>query len=173
MFCPKCGAELPEGAQFCNKCGQQLGNAPVTPAPRKKEPFKLPTRRGWISLAFSTILFILAFTPFVHPGVSLLSVSAFDAHAMFGLAKIFMIMSMAIYLCYVAVSLIDLGIPAAIKKFIPLAFYGLFAFSQLFTFIGCIIRDGITMGASWYIIMLFVVIATVYEVLPKFFNVDD
>ncbi|MCK4402855.1 MAG: zinc-ribbon domain-containing protein [Dehalococcoidia bacterium] len=25
MFCPKCGAENPEGAKFCSKCGAELG----------------------------------------------------------------------------------------------------------------------------------------------------
>jgi len=25
MFCPKCGAENPEGAKFCSKCGAALG----------------------------------------------------------------------------------------------------------------------------------------------------
>jgi uncharacterized membrane protein len=25
MFCPKCGAENPEGAEFCSKCGAALG----------------------------------------------------------------------------------------------------------------------------------------------------
>lgn len=25
MFCPKCGAENPEGSKFCSKCGAELG----------------------------------------------------------------------------------------------------------------------------------------------------
>ncbi len=25
MFCPKCGAENPDGAKFCSKCGAELG----------------------------------------------------------------------------------------------------------------------------------------------------
>lgn len=29
MFCPKCGTQLPEGAQFCANCGNQLGGAAV------------------------------------------------------------------------------------------------------------------------------------------------
>ena len=31
MFCPKCGAEIPEGAQWCPKCGAQQGTPPQTP----------------------------------------------------------------------------------------------------------------------------------------------
>jgi len=29
MFCPKCGAENPEGAKFCSKCGAELAAAPA------------------------------------------------------------------------------------------------------------------------------------------------
>ena len=32
MFCPKCGAENPEGAKFCSKCGAELG-APAATKP--------------------------------------------------------------------------------------------------------------------------------------------
>lgn len=31
MFCGKCGSQVPDGAQFCNKCGQPMGAAVVTP----------------------------------------------------------------------------------------------------------------------------------------------
>ena len=35
MFCPKCGAELPDGATFCGQCGTSISsNAPVNPAPQ-------------------------------------------------------------------------------------------------------------------------------------------
>jgi TM2 domain-containing membrane protein YozV len=30
-FCDKCGAELPEGAQFCNKCGKAINVDPNAP----------------------------------------------------------------------------------------------------------------------------------------------
>jgi len=29
MFCKKCGAEVPEGTPFCERCGQKLENASV------------------------------------------------------------------------------------------------------------------------------------------------
>jgi uncharacterized membrane protein len=30
MFCPKCGAENPDSAKFCSKCGAALGAVPVS-----------------------------------------------------------------------------------------------------------------------------------------------
>lgn len=36
MFCPKCGAQLPDGSSFCGRCGAQLAarpNGATTPAP--------------------------------------------------------------------------------------------------------------------------------------------
>jgi uncharacterized membrane protein YvbJ len=30
-FCDKCGADLPEGAQFCNKCGKAVTTDPFAP----------------------------------------------------------------------------------------------------------------------------------------------
>lgn len=40
-FCPKCGAELPEGAEFCPKCGANLKNFEV-----KKEENKAPVKKA-------------------------------------------------------------------------------------------------------------------------------
>ena len=171
MFCKKCGTQLPDETEVCPNCGEVL-KAPARPA--AKEAFKLPNYRGLLSLGFATVLFLLAFTPFIdgNVSVSLLSIEAFNAHATFGIAKIFMIMSLVIYFGYVAVSFIDLGIPSLIKKFIPLCFYGLFLFSQLFVFIGCCILRGVTMGAAWYIILVWLAFAVVFELVPKLFKVD-
>ena len=43
MFCPRCGAQIPDGATFCTKCGNQLpdgqrqaGSVPPAPAPRRR-----------------------------------------------------------------------------------------------------------------------------------------
>ena len=32
MFCPKCGAQLPDGSRFCASCGSQIGGAPAPAA---------------------------------------------------------------------------------------------------------------------------------------------
>ena len=29
-FCTKCGAKIPDGAKFCNSCGEKLGNSPTS-----------------------------------------------------------------------------------------------------------------------------------------------
>ena len=47
MFCPRCGATLPDGAGFCSSCGAQLGGAPGDHTP----PPVQPRRRSWVLLA--------------------------------------------------------------------------------------------------------------------------
>lgn len=64
--CPKCGAELPAGSAFCNRCGAPLGGAPApaalpSPAPAAPEPEE-EIWRGRFSgkaLAHGWILWIL------------------------------------------------------------------------------------------------------------------
>lgn len=47
-FCPKCGANLPEGAIFCGECGMALTNDPVQPQqaqvqqPQHQQPMQQP-----------------------------------------------------------------------------------------------------------------------------------
>ena len=41
MFCPHCGATLPEGSMFCAQCGQRVTAVPPvqpTPVPAAKKP---------------------------------------------------------------------------------------------------------------------------------------
>ena len=54
MFCPKCGAQLPDNATFCNQCGNPL--APTKAAPSK--PFRL----GLSAPLTGLILKLIAFT---------------------------------------------------------------------------------------------------------------
>ena len=170
MFCPKCGTQLPDNAEFCSGCGANLSSAP-----KAKEKFAPPTRREYISLAFATVIFLLAFAPYIEANrsVSMLSVEAFQVSALLGIAKLFNIIALVLYLGYVAISFMDLGLPAIIKKIAPLAFYGLFAFSQLFVFIFSVANRGITMGAAWYIMMACLALAVVFQLVPSLFKVED
>ena len=49
MFCEKCGAQLPDTAQFCNKCGNTLRKstnmvqAPIRKKPNVSQNFKMPS----------------------------------------------------------------------------------------------------------------------------------
>ena len=44
MFCPKCGAQLPDDAGFCYKCGAKVGGgAPQQQAPRQTQEVLAPT----------------------------------------------------------------------------------------------------------------------------------
>jgi len=56
MFCPACGKQSPDSAEFCSKCGSSIErlimNAPVRSKPKKKRM----QLGGWIALA----LFLLA-----------------------------------------------------------------------------------------------------------------
>ena len=46
-FCPRCGAQLPDGAKFCTSCGAPLAAAPAAnPAPQAA-PAAQPTQAGW------------------------------------------------------------------------------------------------------------------------------
>lgn len=65
MFCPKCGAQLPEGTKFCPVCGSPPG------AEKKKGVlsifFKLGTAAAWvigIRIALVLAPFFLDFTSF-------------------------------------------------------------------------------------------------------------
>lgn len=45
MFCPNCGAQLPEGAMFCKECGKQISahQTPQTPPPPPVNPINQGT----------------------------------------------------------------------------------------------------------------------------------
>lgn len=43
MFCPKCGAKLVDGAEFCSKCGVQLNKPSAVTEPKPAEVYTEPT----------------------------------------------------------------------------------------------------------------------------------
>lgn len=61
--CPKCGKEIPEGAQTCPECGAELAERPVRRVPNipRREPDSLPERPGKVEskgIPMKTILIV-------------------------------------------------------------------------------------------------------------------
>lgn len=42
MFCPRCGAQAPDGSRFCQKCGANVQATPVTPRQAPTQPYVPP-----------------------------------------------------------------------------------------------------------------------------------
>lgn len=83
MFCPKCGANLKDGAKFCHVCGNNMGDGtPVTPQqqPVQQQPVQQeqPAEHGqgfdiskmpmssWIIAGSATLGLICTFLPWVR-----------------------------------------------------------------------------------------------------------
>ena len=57
--CTKCGAEVPEAAQFCQKCGQPQVGAPPNPGYRSAAPPYQPATSGLSENAAATLSYVL------------------------------------------------------------------------------------------------------------------
>ena len=57
--CTKCGAEIPETAQFCQKCGQPQAAAPPNPGFRPPSPPYQPATTGLSENAAATLSYVL------------------------------------------------------------------------------------------------------------------
>jgi uncharacterized membrane protein len=57
--CTKCGAEVPEAAQFCQKCGQPQVAAPSNPGWRPPSPPFQPATAGLSENAAATLSYVL------------------------------------------------------------------------------------------------------------------
>ena len=47
-FCTKCGAEIPSGANFCEKCGTPVSGVPVNNMPADKNQKQEPGKNTWL-----------------------------------------------------------------------------------------------------------------------------
>lgn len=75
MFCPKCGAQNPDGAKFCSGCGGPLPASSASPAPAASSPaaspaatkpkrLKMPVVAGIAAIAIAVIVtFVVIFAP--------------------------------------------------------------------------------------------------------------
>lgn len=59
VHCTKCGAELPEAAQFCQKCGQQQGALPASPVFRPPTAPYQPAASGLSENVAATLSYVL------------------------------------------------------------------------------------------------------------------
>jgi uncharacterized membrane protein len=59
VHCTKCGAELPDTAQFCQKCGQPQGVPPPNPGFRPPTPPYQPATAGLSENAAATLSYVL------------------------------------------------------------------------------------------------------------------
>ncbi|MBQ6182946.1 MAG: zinc ribbon domain-containing protein [Clostridia bacterium] len=162
MFCPKCGTQLPDNAEFCANCGAKLGAAAAP-----KEEFKHLTYRERIVFILASVLALFVFLPTIDPNATLLSFEAFKLHALFGVAKVFLMIALGVYAFYAVSCIIDMGIPSAVKKIVMLVFLGIYCLGQLFVFIGAIVVRGITLGAAWYIMLGVFALTAVLFFIPK------
>ena len=172
MFCPKCGTQLPDNAGFCASCGAKIGGTVTV-----KEEFKHLTYREMVVFILASILALFAFLPIVDPFGSLLATETFKVHALFGIAKIFIMLSLGVYAFYAVSCIIDMGIPSKVKKILMLCFLGVYSFGQLFVLIGSFVLNdatgwftggaGVTPGAAWYIMLGVLALAYVLFFVPR------
>lgn len=169
MFCPKCGTQLPDNAEFCTGCGAKLSGGPAA-----REEFKHLTYRERVIFALAGVLALFVFIPLVDPNVSLLATETFKLHALFGVAKIFLMLALGAYVFYAVAAFIDIGVPSTVKKILMLCYLGVYSLGQLFVMIGAIaVNDGntwgggVTLGASWYIMLGVLAFTFVLFFVPK------
>lgn len=171
MFCPRCGAELPDGSQFCHVCGAQLGaqapadpQTPVAPQTAPK-PFALPKISKLIEMSLALMCFIFGFLPIIHIGISIglfyseFGFTVFDINALLGIAKILLIIQIIVFFVYLPSQIIDVNkfikLPFKLSKKMPLIYFCVYGLTMLFTLIGCIIETGVSPAVCWYFAVIF------------------
>lgn len=79
MFCPKCGAKMPEGARFCSKCGATISVAPASAAvqapvaPPKSTSSLSAADKGKLFAVGNAVLALAAFLPWLSINVYVFS----------------------------------------------------------------------------------------------------
>ncbi len=102
MFCPNCGANLPDGLNFCTSCGSQMSAPSAQPAPESYQQPPQPTRpsynpvytqapvgpsMGWFKFLIYFVLFASGVLNIVN-GFSYLTGSQYEEYADFIYAAI-------------------------------------------------------------------------------------
>ena len=65
MFCPKCGNQLVDSAEFCSNCGNRLSSGADQPAPEKKK--NSSGKKGRIA---GIVLFVIGVLAFINSATS-------------------------------------------------------------------------------------------------------
>lgn len=172
MFCPKCGAQIPDGSAFCGSCGEKFNTQPQD-QPKAQAPvqLKMPPLATTIKFGVAILAFIFGFLPWFKYSFDYFGVSAsesfsvftsgmFELSALLGLAKILMIISIIVFIIFIASQFIDFNkfvqLPFSVKEKAPVAYYVVYAVALIFTLIGCFTCatggfGGVSPAACWYI----------------------
>lgn len=179
MFCPKCGATLPDGSQFCPACGAQLG----APAPQQQyaqpaaqKPLNLNI--GKLSTLFvAALCFIFGFLPLISAGISVglfyseYGFGMFDINALLGIAKIFLIIQIVVFAVYLISQFIDINkyinLPFKLSEKMPLIYFCIYGLTMILALIGCIIQKGVSPAVCWYFAVVFCACGFVLALKPN------
>ncbi len=193
MFCPKCGAKLPDSARFCNTCGNPIGSqSPAaeqtqhyTPPPRKPaKPFALPSFTERALLFYTFTMFIFSFFGWFRVSgmselYSLFSGNLFNGSAILGIAKVFIIIDVFVFLGYAFFSYVNInktgyGVSSAdLKRICGIVYYGVYIFCLFFTLIGALTTGGggiLVISSVWYLALLGSVAGFVATLMPNLLN---
>ena len=175
MFCPKCGAQLPDNSQFCSSCGSSIAQAPSAPAAHSAPAglklsgvkFDLYTV---IKLAIAVLTMLFGILPTWKLSIemfgfsesksfSILHSEMFDVNALLGIGKIFMIIAIILFVVSAAAQFVDFNkfVPVKfdIKEKASLAFYLVFAFSLILIFIGSVTEKFCGPAVCWFFAAIF------------------
>lgn len=193
MFCPKCGAQIPDGSAFCPTCGEQFNAQPQEqPAPAPQQPakapaFAVPPVKTLVKLGIALLAFIFGFLPWFSIGASyfgisysesfsILTGSMFSLSVILGFAKIFMIIAIIVFFVHVAAQLVDFNkfvkLPIKVSEVSPLCYFGLYDLALLLNLIGSFTaaagEEGISShpAVCWFFALIFGVCGTLVTLKP-------
>lgn len=185
MFCPKCGAEIPENSAFCSTCGEKFTAEEIDAlaASPAKGAVAFGTVTNWkdpatiIKLVLSLLSFIFGFLPLWKVSVwgfsksyTVLRGNMFGGSFFLGMSQVFMIISIVLFAFYVVSILVDfnkfLKVNFSIARYAPLAYFIAHGASLIFLVIGTIIQASVVPAVCWYFAMIFCALNFVLYFVP-------
>ncbi len=179
MFCPKCGVELPDGSSFCASCGEKLAAPAAAPAAEKnvQVSVSMPSTATLVKLGVALVAFIFTFISWWSIKVygfgtsySILKSGVFDVNFFLGLAKIFAIIDIILFVVYVASQFIDFNkfikLPFNVKELSGKAYYAVYVAALVLCLLGIIIEKYVGIGFGWFFGLILAGAGLVLEVKP-------